>query len=64
VELSDGDVTVRSWHASDLDELVAAVNDPEIGRWMLTREGVLRAWIEQNGAGRDHVLYSLLQDDR
>jgi [ribosomal protein S5]-alanine N-acetyltransferase len=167
VELSDGDVTVRSWRASDLDELVAAVNDPEIGRWMpaiphpysrgdgrsylaractregafavvdahsgrllggitvnaqnwgraeigywvradardrgvasralllvagwglgryrrmqvhadvenvasqrvaekagFTREGVLRAWIEQNGCQRDHVLYSLLQDDR
>jgi [ribosomal protein S5]-alanine N-acetyltransferase len=29
-----------------------------------TREGVLRAWIEQNGSQRDHVLYSLLQDDR
>jgi RimJ/RimL family protein N-acetyltransferase len=167
VELSDGDVMVRSWRADDLDELVAAVNDPEIGRWMpaiphpysqgdgraylarastregafavvdarsgrllggitvnaqnwgraeigywvradardrgvatcaltlvaawglgryrrlqlhadvenvasqrvaekagFTREGVLRAWIEQNGSQRDHVLYSLLQGDR
>jgi RimJ/RimL family protein N-acetyltransferase len=167
VELSDGDVTVRSWRPDDLDELVAAVNDPEIARWMpaiphpyshadgrsylarassregafavvdahsgrllggitvnaqnwgraeigywvradardrgvatcaltlvagwglgryrrlqlhadvenvasqrvaekagFTREGVLRAWIEQNGSQRDHVLYSLLQDDR
>jgi RimJ/RimL family protein N-acetyltransferase len=167
VELSDGDVTVRSWCAEDLGELVAAVNDPEIGRWMpaiphpyspadgraylarassregafaivdadsgrllggitvnaqnwgraeigywvradardrgvasralalvagwglgryrrlqlhadvenvasqrvaekagFRREGVLRAWIEQNGSQRDHVLYSLLQDDR
>jgi len=34
VELSDGDVTIRSWRNDDLDELVAAVNDPEIGRWM------------------------------
>jgi RimJ/RimL family protein N-acetyltransferase len=167
VELSDGEVTVRSWRADDLDELVAAVNDPEIARWMpaiphpyshadaraylaratgregtfavvdtgsgrllggitvnaqnwgradigywvradardrgvasraltlvagwglgryrrlqlhadveniasqrvaekagFRREGVLRAWIEQNGSQRDHVLYSLLQGDR
>jgi RimJ/RimL family protein N-acetyltransferase len=167
VELSDGEVTVRSWRAADLDELVAAVNDPEIARWMpaiphpysqadgraylarastregtfavvdagtgrllggitvnaqnwgraeigywvradardrgvasraltlvatwglgryrrlqlhadvenvasqrvaenagFRREGVLRAWIEQNGSQRDHVLYSLLQGDR
>jgi RimJ/RimL family protein N-acetyltransferase len=167
VDLSDGDVAVRSWRLADLDDLVAAVNDPEIGRWMpaipqpysqadgraylarastrdgafavvdahngrllggitvnaqnwgraeigywvradardrgvasralalvagwglgryrrlqlhadlenvasqrvaekagFTREGVLRAWIEQNGCQRDHVLYSLLQDDR
>jgi RimJ/RimL family protein N-acetyltransferase len=167
VDLSDGDVAVRSWRPADLDDLVAAVNDPEIGRWMpaipqpysqahgraylaraatrdgafavvdahsgrllggitvnaqnwgraeigywvradardrgvasraltlvagwglgryrrlqlhadvenvasqrvaekagFTREGVLRAWIEQNGSQRDHVLYSLLQDDR
>ena len=167
MELSDGDVTVRSWRTDDLDELVAAVDDPEIGRWMpaiphpyshadgraylaratdregafavvdartgrllggitvnaqnwgraeigywvradardrgvasralvlvagwglgryrrlqlhadvenfasqrvaekagFTREGVLRAWIEQNGSQRDHVLYSLLRGDR
>ena len=167
MELSDGDVTVRSWRPDDLDELVAAVDDPEIGRWMpaiphpyshadgraylaratdregsfavvdartgrllggitvnaqnwgraeigywvradardrgvasralvlvsgwglgryrrlqlhadvenfasqrvaekagFTREGVLRAWIEQNGSQRDHVLYSLLRGDR
>lgn len=167
MELSDGDVTVRSWRTDDLKELVAAVNDPEIGRWMpaiphpyseadgraylaraidrqgafavvdgrtgrllggitvnaqnwgraeigywvradardrgvasraltlvaawglgryrrlqlhadvenfasqrvaekagFTREGVLRAWIEQNGSQRDHVLYSLLRGDR
>jgi ribosomal-protein-alanine N-acetyltransferase len=166
VELSDGGVTIRSWRNDDLDELVAAVNDPEIGRWMpaipfpysqedgraylsraasregrfavvdaksgrllggitvnaqnwgraevgywvradargrgvascalalasrwalerhrrlqlhadveneasqrvaekcgFTREGVLRSWIEQSGTPRDHVLYSLLQDD-
>jgi RimJ/RimL family protein N-acetyltransferase len=166
VDLCDGDVTLRSWRTDDLDELVAAVNDPEIGRWMpaiphpytyadgraylaraavrdgafavvdtesgrllggitvnaqnwgraeigywvradsrdrgvasraltlvaawglnryrrlqlhadvenrasqrvaekagFSREGVLRAWIEQNGSQRDHVLYSLLQGD-
>ena len=27
------------------------------------REGVLRAWIEQDGVPRDHVLYSLLASD-
>jgi RimJ/RimL family protein N-acetyltransferase len=28
------------------------------------REGVLRAWIEQNGVPRDHVMYSRLESDR
>jgi RimJ/RimL family protein N-acetyltransferase len=28
-----------------------------------TREGVLRAWIEQDGVPRDHVLYSLVASD-
>jgi RimJ/RimL family protein N-acetyltransferase len=28
------------------------------------REGVLRAWIEQDGVPRDHVMYSLLESDR
>ena len=167
MELSDGDVKLRSWRTEDLDELVVAVDDPEIGRWMpaiphpyshedgraylaratcregafavvdaqsgrllggitvngrnwgraeigywvradardrgvasraltlaadwglgryrrlqlhadvenvasqrvaekagFRREGVLRAWIEQNGSQRDHVLYSLLRSDR
>jgi ribosomal-protein-alanine N-acetyltransferase len=167
VELSDSVITIRSWRNDDLNELVAAVNDPEIGRWMpaiphpyspadgraylaratsrdgafaivdarsdrllggitvnsqnwgraeigywvradarcrgvascalalasrwalerhrrlqlhadvenvasqrvaekagFRREGVLRAWIEQNGSQRDHVLYSLLRGDR
>ena len=28
------------------------------------REGVMRAWIEQDGVARDHVMYSLLPSDR
>jgi RimJ/RimL family protein N-acetyltransferase len=28
------------------------------------REGVLRAWIEQNGVPRDHVMYSRIESDR
>jgi RimJ/RimL family protein N-acetyltransferase len=34
VELSDGEVTIRSWREDDLDDLVAAINDQEIARWM------------------------------
>jgi ribosomal-protein-alanine N-acetyltransferase len=34
VELSDGEIVLRPWHLHDLDALVAAIDDPEIGRWM------------------------------
>ena len=34
--LSDGVVTLRLWTERDVRELVAAVNDPEIARWILT----------------------------
>ena len=164
--LRDGELRLRAWVPEDLPELVAAANDPEIGRWMpaiphpygradgeaylrrsagrdgafaivdeerlvggiavsarkwkraevgywvradarsrgigsralrlaagwafahgyrrlqvhadienlasqrvaekagFRREGVLRAWIEQDGIPRDHVMYSLLESDR
>jgi len=34
VELKDGALALRRWRMEDLDALVAAVHDPEIGRWM------------------------------
>ena len=34
MELKNGAVELRRWRADDLEELVAAVHDPEIGRWM------------------------------
>lgn len=34
MELSDGELVLRHWRADDLDELVTAIDDPEIGRWM------------------------------
>ena len=34
VELSDDGIRLRRWRIEDLDELVSAVDDPEIGRWM------------------------------
>jgi RimJ/RimL family protein N-acetyltransferase len=34
VELSDGVLVLRQWRADDLDALVHAIDDPEIGRWM------------------------------
>jgi ribosomal-protein-alanine N-acetyltransferase len=34
VELSDGEIVLRPWRADDLDGLVAAIDDAEIGRWM------------------------------
>jgi hypothetical protein len=32
--LRDGELQLRPWVPADLPELVAAANDPEIGRWM------------------------------
>jgi RimJ/RimL family protein N-acetyltransferase len=32
--LRDGELRLRPWVPADLPELVAAANDPEIGRWM------------------------------
>jgi RimJ/RimL family protein N-acetyltransferase len=34
VELSDGEILLRPWRPDDLDALVVAIDDPEIGRWM------------------------------
>jgi [ribosomal protein S5]-alanine N-acetyltransferase len=34
MELSDGELVLRPWRADDLDALVVAIDDPEIGRWM------------------------------
>jgi ribosomal-protein-alanine N-acetyltransferase len=34
VELSDGEIVLRPWSLDDLDALVRAIDDPEIGRWM------------------------------
>jgi [ribosomal protein S5]-alanine N-acetyltransferase len=34
MELSDGELVLRPWRTDDLDALVVAIDDPEIGRWM------------------------------
>jgi ribosomal-protein-alanine N-acetyltransferase len=34
VKLSDGEIVLRPWRLDDLDALVDAIDDPEIGRWM------------------------------
>ena len=34
MDLSDGELVLRPWSADDLDALVVAIDDPEIGRWM------------------------------
>ena len=34
MELSDDELVLRPWRTDDLDALVVAIDDPEIGRWM------------------------------
>lgn len=36
MELRDGDLVLRPWTEGDIPELVAAIDDPEIARWVPT----------------------------
>lgn len=45
--LSDGEIALREWRASDADALVASLNDPEIARWTRVPSPYTRADAEE-----------------
>ena len=69
--LRDGDLRLRAWVPADLPELVAAANDPEIGRWMpaipypyLRADGeayLRRYWLVIIGALSAHNIHVSMQ---
>lgn len=67
MELSDGAISLRPWQSGDRDELVAAVHDLEIARWMpAIPYPYLRADADaylRRTAGRDGV-FAVIVDGR
>jgi RimJ/RimL family protein N-acetyltransferase len=67
MELRDGDLVLRPWTEGDIDELVVAIDDPEIAHWIPLiphpyTEADARAFLDGEVAPAEHRLAITLVD--
>jgi RimJ/RimL family protein N-acetyltransferase len=68
MELRDGDLVLREWRTNDIPALVAAINDPEIARWIPLiphpyTEDDARSFLEGDIAPAEYRLAMMLAGD-